>query len=177
VKPEGFVIDTKATFKHGISHARALSEGGALSDVMAEFLEDVLAAVDKGGRVVAHNLAFDGEILSNELERSGFGDKCELWEHVLCEGVCTMSPDITHWVRQMIGDVGVPYYVRMSLKEMVQILVPAHKQMLAQHHDAGNDAEMHTGRRVRPTMTWGTAPWRRDCSQTIASRSEPVAWL
>ena len=143
VKPEGFSIDAEATAKHGIANERALSEGHRLADALTECLGDASAVVETGGRLVAHNLTFDGDVLLSELARSGHADKCGFWEEAVKAGVCTMSPAITHWVREMVGDVGVPYYVRMGLKEMVQLLLPSRKDMLRQHHDAGNDAELH----------------------------------
>ncbi len=143
VKPEGFCIDAGATAKHGIAHERALAEGHRVTDVLAEFLGDVSTVLQNGGRLVAHNLTFDGDVLLSELARNGHGDKCDFWVEAVKAGVCTMSPAITHWVREMVGDVGVPYYVRMGLKEMVQLLLPARRAMLRQHHDAGNDAELH----------------------------------
>ena len=143
VTPDGFRIDAQAAAKHGITNERAIASGRCLVEVLAEFIEDVTEVLRNGGRLVAHNLSFDGEVLLNELVRSGYEDKREFWTEAVKAGLCTMSPAITHWVRQTVGDLGVPYYVRMGLKEMVQLLLPTQKHMLSQHHDAGNDAELH----------------------------------
>ena len=41
-----------------------------LADVLAEMLADVSDIAKRGGRVVAHNLAFDGEIIMGELAKA-----------------------------------------------------------------------------------------------------------
>ena len=143
VKPDGFAIDPAATAKHGISHARALAEGCQLADVMAEFLHDLTNASKEGGRLVAHNLTFDGELVSLEMQRCGMDEGRETLHRLLREGVCTMSPAICHWVREMTGEQNVPFYARMGLKQLVQALLPSRRKMLERHHEAGNDAEMH----------------------------------
>jgi hypothetical protein len=56
VKPDGYVIADKAAKYHKISNERANAEGKPLVGILCEFMDDVRAAVAKGGRVVAHNL-------------------------------------------------------------------------------------------------------------------------
>jgi DNA polymerase III epsilon subunit-like protein len=143
VKPDGFAIDPAATEKHNIPHTRAFAEGGQLAEVLREFLHDVTAASKEGGRLVAHNITFDGELISMEMQRCGLDEGRDTLHRLLREGVCTMSPAICHWVREMTGEDNVPYYARMGLKQLVQALLPARRKMLERHHEAGNDAEMH----------------------------------
>ena len=43
----------------------------------------------------------------------------------------------------MAGMGDVPMNVRISLKDAARVLLPNCAELCAQHHDAGNDAEMH----------------------------------
>lgn len=67
IKPEGFVIPADASRIHGITTARALAEGSRLADVLAEFI----VAASAAKVVVAHNLAFDENIVGAEFLRTG----------------------------------------------------------------------------------------------------------
>lgn len=63
-----FPIDPKATEVHGVSDARAKSEGSDAATGVREILESVLAS---GLPVVAFNAVFDFSILRAECERHG----------------------------------------------------------------------------------------------------------
>ncbi len=143
IKPSGFVVDPAATAVHRVTQERAAAEGEDLSEVLGEMLADVLEATKGGGRVVAHNLAFDGEIIQRELERAGLGEKVQAWGEIVAGGLCTMMPHITHWVRRMAGMNDIDMYRRMGLKDMIKILLQNGLEMSRGHHDAGNDAQMH----------------------------------
>lgn len=65
VRPAGFTIPKDAERVHGISTARALLDGAALSEVLARFS----ASVDLATVVVAHNLAFDECVVGAEFVR------------------------------------------------------------------------------------------------------------
>lgn len=67
VRPEGFKIPADAARLHGITQARALVEGVALSEAVTRFRKDATAA----RLVVAHNLDYDDKVLSAELLRLG----------------------------------------------------------------------------------------------------------
>ena len=54
-----------------------------------------------------------------------------------------MDPSISHWVRQQIGVWDMPRKIPMRLKDAVAHLLPNHAGLIANHHDAGNDAHMH----------------------------------
>ena len=60
VRPQGFMVSDRAWKKHGITHTMAVQDGGALADVLQEFMQDVKEAVAKGGRVVAHQIELLG---------------------------------------------------------------------------------------------------------------------
>ncbi len=145
VKPDGFEIAPRASAYHGITHQRAMEEGQALRGVLEEFLGDVAAAVERGGRVVAHHLEFDAGVISTELERCGLGSLRREWGRFVRTGFCTMDPDVGRWVRSCNGKDPGPSTAKnsTSLKEMVRWLVPRADALLAKHHSAQADAMMH----------------------------------
>ena len=145
IKPEGFNISTKATAFHGISHQRAQEEGKPLREVMQDFFRDVIRAVERGGRVVAHHLEFDAGIISEELRRSGLAEFQHRWEAIAHKGLCTMDPCIGRWMRLCRGEDAGPATAKntLCLRDLVEQLVPDHERLLAKHHDAQTDAEMH----------------------------------
>ena len=67
IKPVGFEIPDQAAAIHGISTARALSEGEDLRSVINEFCADVRAC----GCVVGHNVDFDIKVTQAECCRLG----------------------------------------------------------------------------------------------------------
>ena len=66
IKPEGFTIPLDAARVHGIHTERALAEGQALADVLAEFAQ----AIGRANCLVAHNISFDEKIIGAEFLRS-----------------------------------------------------------------------------------------------------------
>ena len=142
IKPEGFVVEESATAKHGITHASALSHGKALGEGLRELLRDVTALVNKGYRICGHHLGFDAGIILRELGRAHLGDSAGIWEQVVGEGLCTMNPDICHWVRKQIGIGDKPKNIPMRLRDLISILLPHHAGLVAQNHHAGVDAHM-----------------------------------
>ena len=143
IKPEAFVVEDSATAKHGITHASALSHGKALGEGLRELLRDVTALVNKGYRICGHHLGFDAGIILRELGRAHLGDSAGTWEQMAREGLCTMDPDICHWVRKQIGLADKPRSIPMRLRDLITILLPQHAQLVAQNHHAGVDAHMH----------------------------------
>lgn len=85
VKPEGFIVSEESTKIHGISYEQAVREGIPLAHVL-EMLKDALSLCTS---LVAHNIAFDSNVLKSELYRHG--------EHELVEKlnsmheICTMK--------------------------------------------------------------------------------------
>ena len=70
VRPEGYLIPLSVVRIHGISTARALSEGVALSQVLEEFQ----ALLDQTSLLVAHNMNFDHAIIGAEYHRKKIED-------------------------------------------------------------------------------------------------------
>lgn len=69
VYPANFAIPAAAARIHGISTARAMSDGKPLGWVMERFLR----AVGEHGRVlVGHNVAFDRNVVAAEMYRLGY---------------------------------------------------------------------------------------------------------
>lgn len=66
IRPVGFRISSGATKTHGITTEQALTEGVDLSPVLVEFHQ----AVQKAKCLVAHNIAFDENIVGAEFLRA-----------------------------------------------------------------------------------------------------------
>ncbi len=145
IRPDGFVVSAKAEDYHGISHSRAEAEGRALKTVMSEFMADMQDVQSRGGRVVCHHLEFDAGIIDNELSRCGLEHLRPEWATAVRKGCCTMCPEIGRWVRGCFGrDTGPPTAKNtMRLKELAGWLIPGSAELLAKHHTAGADAELH----------------------------------
>jgi hypothetical protein len=143
VRPEGFVIDLGAKGKHGISHEHALEHGMSLADVVLEMFTDIELEYKRGGRICSHHLEFDAGILTAEMLRLGFVDMAGKWKDMVRKGVCTMDPDVTHWVRKCSGDDTKSKYSPMGLDKAIEVLVPAKYYLLNGHHDASVDCQLH----------------------------------
>ena len=143
IKPEGFSIESTATDKHGIKNSVALQHGRPLGEVLRVFLDDLTSCLEKGYRICAHHLGFDAGILSREMARAGINPLREAWSNGVREGLCTMDPNICHWVRQLIGIGDKPRSTPMRLRDLVTVLLPRQAHLLARSHTAGADAHMH----------------------------------
>jgi DNA polymerase III epsilon subunit-like protein len=83
IRPDGFRIPADATRIHGITHSRARRVGRDLSEVLDEFLEEI---VRPGTVLVAHNLDYDWGVLASELVRTG-----KPFSILEISGICTMK--------------------------------------------------------------------------------------
>ena len=142
VRPCGFEITPASSAKHNITNDEALEEGIPLRAALQEFIDDMVAFWRRGGQVVAHHLEFDAGIIAKELERSGLGHLKDQWRKIVASGVCTMDPDIAHWVRDLLGMEQVIWKSAMKLEEMTRKLVPDCDILLQKKHTAGGDAQM-----------------------------------
>ena len=143
VRPSGFAITSAAEQKHGISNAVSESEGVPLREALEEMVGDVAALVRNGARVCSHNIEFDAGIIAAELDRLDMRETNELWGQSVSHGVCTMDPEIGHWVRQQAGIGDKERKTPMRLRDMVSLLLTDSKELLKAHHSAGGDARMH----------------------------------
>ena len=82
IKPAGFIIPDEVAKIHGISQARANTEGRALDNVLCLFTAMCYFPI----RIVGHNINFDLKIVRKEFERLGWADPT--FGH---EILCTMS--------------------------------------------------------------------------------------
>ena len=87
---------------------------------------------------------FDAGIIAREMERAGMSDALTLFEPIAKNGLCTMDPQIGRWVRESWGeDDDNKMMNALSLKEMIEKLLPECVGLLANHHAAGVDALLH----------------------------------
>ena len=93
VQPVGFRVSDKAGRFHGVSHELATSQGQPLRDVLQEFIQDMIRALDNGGRIVIHHLEFDAGIVAPELDRAGLGNFKKL-------GLGLLRRGYARWTRQ-----------------------------------------------------------------------------
>ena len=143
VRPDGFTITYAAEMKHGISNARADAEGISRREALLEMVGGVTARVRNGARVCSHNIEFDAGIIAAELDRLGMHEAREMWAQSVSYGVCTMDPEIGHWIRQQAGIGDRERKTPMRLRDAVALLLPDSKELLKAHHSAGGDARMH----------------------------------
>lgn len=66
VRPIDFFVPVEASNIHGITHDIACTEGEPLESVLAELMSDVTSSHE----LVAHNMAFDRDVIRAELARS-----------------------------------------------------------------------------------------------------------
>jgi DNA polymerase III epsilon subunit-like protein len=114
-------------------------------DVLEEFMADVTAEHGLGGRVCAHHLSFDAGIILRELQRSALDDMACAWSRIAMDGYCSMNKDLGTWLlpqcskHKFTAESEKEY---LSLKTVAEILkIPDREQLLAQHHNAGADAQ------------------------------------
>jgi DNA polymerase III epsilon subunit-like protein len=88
IRPEGFVIPNEVAKIHGITQARAMTEGRPLENVLSLFASIVYLPV----RLVGHNINFDVKILLKEYERLGWTAETTLFGSK--ERLCTMESSI-----------------------------------------------------------------------------------
>ena len=145
IKPEGFEIEHKATQFHGITQEHALSHGSSLSDVMSEFIQDMIGLAERGARLVIHSLEFDAGIIHHELDRAGLRWAQENWAKFARGGLCTMDPGIGKWIRESAAlELANSHNANLlKLKTMVEALKIQLPIGQGKYHAAGFDAQVH----------------------------------
>jgi len=145
IRPEGFQISDKATNYHKISHQHATDNGRPLKDVLNDFMDDLRYVVDiQKGKLVCHHIEFDSGIIANELVRCQMMDALDQFRAIVRSGLCTMDPSVTRWLMRCHGeDTGSSTTMNvLSLKKMVQLLLPEEQKLLEKHHSADTDSLM-----------------------------------
>ena len=93
VYPTDFAIPAATTRIHGISTARAKSEGMALGWVMDRFLR----AMREHGRIlVGHNVGFDRNVIAAEMYRLGYSKATVEMEFCATRHLCLMTTTATY---------------------------------------------------------------------------------
>ena len=131
VYPSDFAIPASATRIHGISTARAMSDGKPLGWVMERFLR----AVGEHGRVlVGHNVAFDRNVVAAEMYRLGYARDIVEKGFYATRHLCLMTT--TAAFCHLPGRFGMPKY---------PTLVELHKKLFGEKlegcHRAPADVE------------------------------------
>ena len=104
VRPDGFEIQQRAVDFHKISNERAGTEGVSLKEALSAFMEDAVAAYDGGGKIVAHQIEWDGGVIYEELGRCGLTALQSKWASMITTaGFCTMAPHIGRWLLRCCG--------------------------------------------------------------------------
>ena len=93
VYPTGFAIPAAATRIHGISTARAKSEGKALGWVVDRFLRVMR---DHGRILVGHNVDFDRNVIAAEMYRLGYSKATVEIEFCATRHICLMTTTATY---------------------------------------------------------------------------------
>ena len=129
IKPEGYEIPNEAASIHGITTEIALRCGVPLSVAVSAFNNSALLCT--GGKLVAHNLAFDVRIMRAAYERGGWPSRIDN-----LEPFCTMEA-VKNEVRmpptpKMIK-AGVPGFKSPKLSEAYQFIF---NKPLENAHDA-----------------------------------------
>ena len=143
IKLCSFILEQSATDKHRITHEHAVEHGVCLLDALKDLLSDATKLHADGGCLCSHHLGFDAGLLENEMQHLELHDMAATWAHIVRDGMCTMDPDVGHWVRKMIGIGDKPRNIPMRLMDLVKTLVPERSGLLVDHHDAGTDSYMH----------------------------------
>lgn len=87
IRPEGFQIPDAVAKIHGITQARAMTEGWPLENVLSIFAAAVYLPV----RFVGHNINFDKKIILKEYARLGWTNEADAFGPK--ESLCTMTTD------------------------------------------------------------------------------------
>lgn len=109
IKPDGFEIPQEASAIHKISTQEATSNGVPITQVFEELKKVLPLCVN----MVAHNIAFDVQILKSELWRYGYTDMVSIIDDM--HQICTMKkgkevlksktyPKLQHLVHQLFNE-------------------------------------------------------------------------
>jgi DNA polymerase III epsilon subunit-like protein len=126
VCPSDFKIPEEATKIHGISHQQACNLGIKIDDVVNRFNDDLMDC----RYLVAHNIAFDFNVIGAEMFRLGRLEQLKAKEQI-----CTMRLSTNYC--KLIGSYG--QYKWPKLSELYRTLF---MKEVIERHDALYDAEI-----------------------------------
>ncbi len=136
VRPEGWTIPTEASAVHGITQAVAEVSGEPLADVLALFAKDLKTT----GRLVAHNMAFDKNVVQGAFKWRLGVEPAVFWPAAEAE-FCTMeaSRDVLRLPWKGVQHPGKPMtYKPPRLSELWSYVFPGTSQPAA--HNSEGDA-------------------------------------
>jgi len=125
IKPDGYIIPPSSTRVHGITNEFAKANGVEIESVLNRFAE----LVKSTGYVIAHNLAFDKQVVRSEFYRADISD---YFSDVI--EVCTMQASTG--ICKLPGKYG---YKWPTLAELYRFLF---NDSFEDSHDALNDAKV-----------------------------------
>jgi len=110
VKPDGWEMPAEAAAINGLTTQRLQAEGHSIEWPLSL----MLAALDAGRTLVAHNLSFDAKIMRGELRRAGFGRDAVLVSEA--QGICTMRglTDACALLSDKMGNLGRYKFPRLA---------------------------------------------------------------
>jgi DNA polymerase-3 subunit epsilon len=109
VCPSDFVIPNAAARIHGVSTARARSDGKPLGWVMERFLH---AVAEYGQVLVGHNVTFDRNVIAAEMYRLGYHKEAVEKGFYATRSLCLMRT--TAAFCDLPGRFGTPKYPRLT---------------------------------------------------------------
>ena len=151
IKPDGFEISAKATALHGITNEKAKEEGKSLKFVLDKLSTSLKTVKTNDGVVIAHNIKFDVNGISQEMKRLKMTKELR----VLAEVKKGDTLDPTHlrkytlkFHHKKLNLVPYRFYLHrkfgLKLAEMLKLVCPEeeHEQLLKKAHTADADAKM-----------------------------------
>ena len=126
-RPVGFSSTERASTLHSIANSQAVHAGIDTSDMLEEFVCDVMECVYSGGRLVCPCLKFVTETVLAELRQCGMAHLARQWENAAKTGLCLMDQDIGRWARECASkDARTPSAVNdcMPISALVRTLLP-----------------------------------------------------
>ena len=120
VKPDGFLISPESQAIHGISQEDAERDGIPITEVFAE----LIPLLESCASIVAHNVAFDSNVIMSELFRYNYENTLEILKNK--NFICTMKK----------GKEIMNYYKKPRLEELYQFL---YNEPISNAHNAQFD--------------------------------------
>jgi len=127
IKPDGFLIPTKAVQIHKITNERANSIGKDIKKVLKEFIN----AANKAKYLIAHNAEFDEKVLGSEFYRYGIYGYLNIFN--TRRTICTMKSATNY--------CGIPGARGFKWPTLSELYYKLFKTQLFDSHNAQKDVE------------------------------------
>jgi len=130
VRPDGLKIEDDAIEKHHITHDSALADGVPLGEALNKLMDALAEVVSNDGKLAAHNIEFVAGIVTKEIDRAKLLDRKSVWVDTVRAGVCTVDPELCHWVRRSTGVPG-DYGTPMRMVDLFTLLCAGRRELMA----------------------------------------------